>query len=530
MSNILSSLFPEEIIESVGWTLFHSLWQSTLIAVVLFTVLHFMKKQAARTRYFVAYAALLAALTLSGITSVKSYNHAREKKEISKLILANPSQINQIVKNTLESGSGQIIPSSPQKRIKLIQFKVFMQRNFPSIFILWFIGVVFFLVRMTGGILFLKRLRTKSTPLPDKKWVDKIEEIKVRLGIYKKVLALQSAITKTPLVLGHIKPVILLPVCFITGFSQKEIEAVIAHELAHIRRNDYLLNLLQSVIETLFFYHPAIWFISKSIRDEREHCCDALAIEVTGDKLNYIKALAASEELTQIRNNQLSVAFSTSQGGGLLNRVKRIKNQRNMKNNVTEGFFAASLIFISIILLSFTFDGQNLKHDLTSLPDTGKQENAPVIYEEPDVTIKDSIEAELELVFEEMEALPEEMEQLIEIAYTNDDEDLSALILENIHSAIEAVDVSSVVREAMIEVDSALKDLDINLIVTEALNEAKAEIEHECGGNESSIALETVQNTLEAVNIEEIIDMALSCASIAIESADIANLAVTQRH
>ena len=97
--------------------------------------------------------------------------------------------------------------------------------------------------------------------------------------------------------IGWLRPVILFPASALTGLSAEQLEALLAHELAHIRRYDYLVNLLQTTVETLFFYHPAVWWVSAQVRQEREHCCDDLAVAACGDVLTYARALTALEQL-----------------------------------------------------------------------------------------------------------------------------------------------------------------------------------------------------------------------------------------
>ena len=126
-----------------------------------------------------------------------------------------------------------------------------------------------------------------------------------------------------PTVIGWLRPVVLLPVSCVTGLSPGQLEAIVAHELAHIRRHDYLVDLLQSAVETLLFYHPAVWWVSRRIREEREHCCDDLAVAACGDRAGYARALATLEELRPA-SAQLAVAAS---GAPLLRRIRRLAGQ-----------------------------------------------------------------------------------------------------------------------------------------------------------------------------------------------------------
>src|SRR5205814_4150217 len=124
---------------------------------------------------------------------------------------------------------------------------------------------------------------------------------------------------QVPAVVGWVRPIVLVPASVFTGLTAEQIEALLAHELAHVRRHDYLINLLQTVTETLFFYHPAVWWVSRAIRNERENCCDDLAVEICGNTLAYVRALT---DLEQMRQGMPRLAMAAD-GGSLLSRVQR---------------------------------------------------------------------------------------------------------------------------------------------------------------------------------------------------------------
>ena len=147
-----------------------------------------------------------------------------------------------------------------------------------------------------------------------------LERTARRLRLARAVEVLQSTLVKTPVVVGYFRPAVLLPLCVVTGLPEAQLELILAHELAHIRRHDYLVNLLQTLVETLFFYHPAVWWLSRQIRNERENCCDDVAMATVGSRADYGRALLAIEEL-RATSTALSLA---SHGGSLLARIRRI--------------------------------------------------------------------------------------------------------------------------------------------------------------------------------------------------------------
>ena len=157
-----------------------------------------------------------------------------------------------------------------------------------------------------------------------------------RLRIRRAVAILESRAVVVPTLVGWVKPVVLLPAAALAGLSPEQLQAILAHELAHVRRHDYLVNLLQSMVETLLFYHPATWWVSAQVRAEREHCCDDLAVEVCGDRLVYVSALA---ELTTLAGHRGFALAATD--GSLLGRVRRILGRQRIDARARAGVGAA---------------------------------------------------------------------------------------------------------------------------------------------------------------------------------------------
>ena len=170
----------------------------------------------------------------------------------------------------------------------------------PACAAFWIIGIAVISIRHVGGWVRVQQLRRRATPLSGGSWDDLMRRTCERLGVKCAVRCAESALVQVPSVVGYFKPVILLPLCAMTGLSSQQLEGLIAHELAHVRRHDYLVNLIQIIVETLLFYHPAAWWISKRIRQERENCCDDLAAGVCDNRIAYVQALAAMEELRMV--------------------------------------------------------------------------------------------------------------------------------------------------------------------------------------------------------------------------------------
>jgi hypothetical protein len=188
----------------------------------------------------------------------------------------------------------------------------------PIVTALWMGGVATLSVRMLGGWLLTQLLARRRVHAVAEQVDATAREMARRLRLRREFAVLESAAVTVPTLVGWVKPVVLLPAAVLTGLSPLQLQAVIAHELAHIRRHDYLVNLLQTFVETLLFYHPAVWWVSSEVRAEREHCCDDLAVEVCGDRLTYVSALA---ELTAIERRAFALAATD---GSLVARVRRI--------------------------------------------------------------------------------------------------------------------------------------------------------------------------------------------------------------
>jgi hypothetical protein len=153
------------------------------------------------------------------------------------------------------------------------------------------------------------------------------------------------------MVIGYLKPVILLPLGALSGLPLAQIESILAHELAHIRRHDYLVNLLQSLVDITLFFNPFAWWISACVREERENCCDDIAVQATGDSLTFIKTLANLEAM-RLDSPQLAVAFIGNKGS-LKSRVQRLIYGKNQKATFSEGFLSALVLFFCMGIASY---------------------------------------------------------------------------------------------------------------------------------------------------------------------------------
>jgi beta-lactamase regulating signal transducer with metallopeptidase domain len=305
-------ILTEPVVESIGWALVHFVWQGALIGLGTAAVLGLTRTASAATRYAVSCAGLALMLAAPVVTSVRSAG-ARDP-------------IPAVAVTEREATPAAAVPA-PARRAPAAEAsaaaapaRAYVERALPIAVSLWLAGVLCLSLRLAGGWYRVERLRRRSTQAVSETVEGRVAILAGRLRVRRVVRVVQSAAVTVPTLVGWIRPVILLPASVIAGLPTHHLDAVIAHELAHVRRHDYLVNALQAVVETLLFYHPAVWWCSRRIRIEREHCCDDLAVSACGDRVAYATALANLEDLRRDAN-RLALAATD---GHLLSRVRRV--------------------------------------------------------------------------------------------------------------------------------------------------------------------------------------------------------------
>ena len=347
---ILTDLFSDNIISALGWSLFNILWQGFLLACITGITLYIFRRKSAQIRYLISVASLLLIVGLSVFNFHNNYetNFSTVTNSILVSQIKDTEDINIINLNNSNidlNYSGLLITA--KDKLKEID------KYFPIIVNVWLIGVFLFILKFFFSYLYTNRLKRIKSNGINKIWLNKFKKIEQKLQLKKGVKYIESTLVKIPLVLGYLKPVVIIPTEILTGIPSNQIEAIIAHELAHIRRNDYIINVLQTIIETVFFFHPAVWYISSKIRTERENCCDDIALTVCEGSLIYAKALVSVQEFT-LKRHYAAVAFS-GRKKHLLNRIKRMIMKPKEKSNFTDKIIASLIILSGILALSFTY-------------------------------------------------------------------------------------------------------------------------------------------------------------------------------
>jgi len=316
--NTLTALLKSPAAVDLGWSLLHFIWQGTVLAGLCALAWRRLRFHPAQVRYLVGCLCLLLMASAPVLTyaSLAKRHASRESSWIATESGAVVSSAEgDKARRTGRSGNAILQISRPESPSAFANDAIL-----AWLVALWLAGVTFLSGRLLIGWLLVQRLKRNQVSEPDPAWMETLSELKRRAKMHRTIRLCRSALAEVPMVIGWLKPVILLPAGSLIGLTPPQLEAILAHELAHIARYDYLVNLLQSLVETLLFYHPAVWWISKRVRDEREHCCDDAAVILCGNRLQYVKALAALEEL-RLGPAQFAIAAN---GGNLLRRIRRL--------------------------------------------------------------------------------------------------------------------------------------------------------------------------------------------------------------
>ena len=331
---MLGFLMQSSWADQIGWMLVHSLWQFALVALLAFVVQLALQRRSAIARYRALLAAMFVMVAVpittcwllwSADTAVVSENvplwdaplqSMNESPSITASSTESPIEITAEQQPVPE----HLQPPTIDRTVSWLWVKASIESWLPEIVLVWLIGLMLATSRLFISYYTIHRLKTTGISPVGNAVQNLLESTIKRLGFSRAVKVLQSTLVKTPVVVGYLRPAILLPLCVVTGMPEPQLELILAHELAHIRRHDYLVNLLQVLVETLFFYHPAVWWLSRQIRNERENCCDDVAMATVGSRADYGRALLAIEELRAAPNSLLLAA----RGGSLLARMRRI--------------------------------------------------------------------------------------------------------------------------------------------------------------------------------------------------------------
>jgi GWxTD domain-containing protein len=323
--NLLQNWVETPGATALVWTLIHSLWEGAAVALLLAAALCVLR--GSRARYAAACIALLILLAGVGVTFA---NLLARQESLSAATRIGPLRL---VPLDAEAGNLSAIRSARG-----------LAEYLPWIAPFWIAGVVIFHLRSLAGWLGARRLRRTGVCCAPVVWQQMLERLAARVRIARAVTLWESCLADVPLVIGFVRPVILIPVGMLAGLPAAQVEALLLHELAHIRRHDYLVNLLQVFVEGLIFYHPAVWWMASVIRAEREHCCDDLVVATQGDAYLYASALAALENN---RGGARQPALAAN-GGSLVKRIRRLLIQAETPRSALTPVVSAAILTVTV--------------------------------------------------------------------------------------------------------------------------------------------------------------------------------------
>lgn len=312
--------------KALGWTLVHFVWEGALIALVLAGALCVLRSS--RARYAAACLAMVSMLAGFGLT----FAHLMPRR-----IQGAPAAG---IRTTLHGSDEQSLATKATTQWRPTDF-------LPWLAPFWAAGVLVFHLRTLASWIAAQRLRRAGVCYAPDFWQKRLNQLAARLRLSSPVMLFESSLADVPVVIGYLRPVILMPVGLLAGLSAGQVESILLHELAHISRYDYLVNLMLTSLESLLFYHPAAWWISGVIRAERENCCDDLVVATNGDPHEYAIALTALEQ------NRCGVreAALAATGGSLVKRIQRLLYEREKPRAGLTPVFSVGILTITTALV-----------------------------------------------------------------------------------------------------------------------------------------------------------------------------------
>jgi len=360
--NHLIALLDSDLCANLVTALLHSLWQAVTIAALLLLFLRSKAAKDSNVRYTAAFTALTAILLCGLFTwAVLEYEPLPRGQAPS---VASSAEETVLTTAPVETGAERGLV-----RLETSEFEDFSEDSARSSWrtwaiCVWLIGVSIMLLRAVYTAAGGARLRRRCTPLEDEHIVALVEQLRKSIGIARRVRVAVSQHISVPGVVGCIWPTLLLPVSMISGVATDDLRAILAHELAHVRRYDYLVNFCQMLIEAIFFFNPAVWWISKQTRFEREACCDKAGVAATGQRIRYAEVLADWTQRLRSTNADIAVPAmgfgKADDSGGMLERVRRIVIAGHRPRLTVSWYIAAITLLVSLAIIVGLWHGTTM--------------------------------------------------------------------------------------------------------------------------------------------------------------------------
>jgi beta-lactamase regulating signal transducer with metallopeptidase domain len=341
----LDSWLSPGVLHALGWALIHALWQGLALAALAAMVM------AASRRPSVRYGIAVGAIALMLAAPLATFFVLVKPVPVTDAGISMPA-VPPMAFSAAPAAPGMGVALALEMPSRLAASDVLSPNTLPWLVGAWLLGVALFSLRLAGGFLLLERRRRKQSAALSPRIQAMCRELQRQLGLDRAIRYLACDWLQAPAVIGWIRPIVFLPISALTGLNEEQLRAVIAHELAHIRRLDAFVNLFQMLVETLLFYHPAIWWLNRRIRAERELCCDEIAVSLTGNRLEYARALTRMAEW-----EKAPILAMAANRGSLSERVFHViepepfgAGQRMLGLTGSLLFLAAALISANVLL------------------------------------------------------------------------------------------------------------------------------------------------------------------------------------
>ena len=325
---------------ALGHTLLFSIGQAFVIFICLQIVLKFIPNVSSHVKYSLAYCAYLAIGAWFFITFLRQYSIAQNGVFLQKAMEENPFKL--IDFDKVSAGSSFFSLS-------------FLNEYLPLLVAFYLLGIFWYSSWLTINLFKTNQLKSQGLFELDPDWKQYIINLASRMNIKRSLKTYFSTKVNTPMMIGFFKPVILLPFAAMNHLSAEQFEVIILHELAHIRRNDYLLNLIQSLLDTLLFFNPFTWWITKYIREEREKSCDEMVLQYS-DPLHYARTLLSLEEPLA---KQPLIMTAVGKRSHLFHRIKNIMEMKNNHLNLRQKFITLLVIAIATVSVAWLSPAEN---------------------------------------------------------------------------------------------------------------------------------------------------------------------------
>jgi len=546
--------FTTDLVTALGWAILHSLWQALLIFTCLRIVLKLWPDATSSTKYNLSFLSLAGIFGWFVVTLYKQL----EAVKTAQLIAGLP------VSGELNAPLVLHAPAVYQSQEELNVLFPNLEMAFPVLVALYIAGVAVMCIKLAADLAQLQQIRKKQVLPADNAWEHYLDRLKLQLRIPRKVKLLISQYVQVPVMIGFLKPVILVPAAMFNNLSAEQLEAILLHELAHIKRNDYILNIFQSIVETALFFNPFVWWISKFIRLEREHCCDDMVLVHTSQPLHYAKALVALEEYRFTTNPMVMAAADNKQH--LFYRIKRIMEMKTSHLNYSQKFMAMLIIAVGLTAIAWiTPSAKQEKDQINAAPDalpvatakatqlnrlltdtvppkvnsansqnnSAKPENANPDNQDDidqDDADKEEIEQEKKKAHEKMREVHEQMKEVHEQVRIAQEASQKAVqeAMKNIdwkainaqtQEALKSVDWKKINKE----IENSMKSIDwdkINQEIKESVKEGQQSVDPEMIRKSVEMGMKSAQMAMANIDLENIIKRSMEAANRGMSEAN----------